>query len=311
LLAYGLACGHEKQGEYEQEFEELRRAHAIKAEGHRFDLESIHRRFDTIRDVFADVTAASASRSKDAGAALIFIVGMPRSGTTLTEQILASHPRVHGCGESGIVARAALHSEKISGTPYPASMAQLSTDNLREIAKTSQAAFDELADGADIAVDTTPTNFLQCGLIAALWPSARIIHCIRHPLDICLSIYQNALSDDHAYAHDFATLAGYFIEYDRLMHHWIETLPGRIFELRYDRVVTRFEETVRALLTHCDLPFDPQCLQFHETRRAVKTPSAGQVRKPIYAGSLDRWRKYEEPLAELRQSLAEQIERFE
>ncbi|MCP5092311.1 MAG: tetratricopeptide repeat protein [Gammaproteobacteria bacterium] len=311
LLAYGLACGYEKQGNYEKEFESLRQAHAIKAERSSFDLGRIHQRFEAIRNTFAEVEETLAERNRNLGDGLVFVVGMPRSGTTLAEQILASHADVHGCGESGLIAKAAIRIERAGGLPYPASLSRLSDSALREIADESLAAFVARAPGASTIIDTTPTNFIQCGLIATLWPDARIIHCMRHPLDICLSIYQNALSDDHAYAHDFATLAGYYLEYDRLMQHWHSVLPSRILELRYDRLVADFEATVKTLLDFCGLPFDDACLRFHETKRVVKTPSAGQVRKPIYAGSLNRWRKYREPLEPLRAKLATLIERFE
>ena len=310
-LAYGLACGYEKQGDYERDFESLRQAHAIKAGRSSFDLEKIHKRFEAIRDTFPDVVDRPSERHRAQGDGLVFVVGMPRSGTTLTEQILASHADVHGCGESGQIAKAAIRTERASGLPYPDSLSRLAHSDLSEIAGESLAAFDARASGATTIVDTTPTNFIQCGLIAKLWPAARIIHCIRHPLDVCLSIYQNALSDDHAYAHDFATLAGYYLEYDRLMKHWIALLPGRIFELRYDRLVTDFEPTIREMLDFCDLQFDENCVRFHETQRVVKTPSAGQVRKPIYAGSLNRWCKYREPLEPLHAELAVPIENFE
>ena len=311
LLSYGLACGYEKQGNYDKEFEFLRQAHAIKAERSRFALGKIHQRFEAIRSTFAEGVNLPAERNRPQGDGLVFVVGMPRSGTTLTEQILASHADVHGCGESGLIAKAAIRTERASGRPYPASLSRLSDSVLSKIANESMAAFEARASGASTIVDTTPTNFIQCGFIAALWPAARIIHCVRHPLDVCLSIYQNALSGDHAYAHDLVTLAGYYLEYDRLMRHWDSALPGRLFELRYDRLVTDFEPTVRQTLDFCGLPFDDACLRFHETRRVVKTPSAGQVRKPIYAGSLNRWQKYREQLQPLRVDLAALIERFE
>lgn len=310
-LAYGLACGYEKQGDYEREFESLRQAHATKAGRSSFDLEKIHKRFEAIRDAFPDVVDRPTDRHRAKGDGLVFVVGMPRSGTTLTEQILASHADVHGCGESGLIAKAAIRTERVGGLPYPDSLSRLSDSDLSEIAGESLAAFEARAAGATTIVDTTPTNFIQCGLIAKLWPAARIVHCVRHPLDVCLSIYQNALSEDHAYAHDFATLAGYYLEHDRLMRHWESTLPGRFFELRYDQLVTDFEPTVRQMLDFCSLPYDDGCLRFHETERVVKTPSAGQVRRPIYADSLNRWRKYRAPLEQLRQALAVPIERFE
>jgi hypothetical protein len=157
--------------------------------------------------------------------------------------------------------------------------------------------------GERITVETTPANFLHLGKIALLFPKATIVHCVRDPMDTCLSIYQHPLSAAHAYAHDLETLGNYYREYELLMQHWNQVLPNRVLNLQYESLVSDFEPTVRALVEFCGADFEEQCLRFHETRRQIKTPSASQVRQPIYQSSVGRWRRYEQELEPLRNAL--------
>ena len=152
-------------------------------------------------------------------------------------------------------------------------------------------------------VEKTPSNFLHLGKIALLFPEATIVHCRRDPMDTCLSIYQHPLSAAHAYAHDLETLGNYYREYELLMQHWDQVLPNPILNLQYESLVSDFEPTVRTLVEFCGADFEEQCLRFHETRRQVKTPSASQVRQPIYQSSVGRWRRYEQELEPLRNVL--------
>ncbi|MDH3991218.1 MAG: sulfotransferase, partial [Gammaproteobacteria bacterium] len=145
--------------------------------------------------------------------------------------------------------------------------------------------------------------FFHVGLLAGLLPKAKIIHCARHPLDTCLSIYQHPLSKAHSYAHDLEDLATYYLNYSRLMDHWHSLLPGSIYDMVYEKTVAELEPSVRALLAHCGLPYDEACLEFHRTNRVIKTPSASQVRKPIYSTSVNRWRRYAEQLRPLWDTL--------
>jgi hypothetical protein len=224
---------------------------------------------------------------------LIFVVGMPRSGTTLTEQILASHPLVFGAGESSVLGEIAV---RVHGESNDMSaMLALASRLVSSIHKRS--------NGPDRVVDTTPTNFFHVGLLAGLLPNAKIIHCVRHPLDTCISIYQHPLSKAHSYAHNFEDLATYYLNYRRLMDHWHSLLPDSIYDIVYETTVAELEPSVRALLDHCGLPYDEACLEFHKTNRVVKTPSASQVRKPIYSTSVGRWRRYGRQLQLLKDAL--------
>ena len=302
LLAYGLGKAWEKLAGYEQEFDWLRQAHELMAAVEPYERERTIARFDSIQQVFT--TDLAGRPDTESGSNLIFVIGMPRSGTSLVEQILSSHPDVFGAGEQMTASKAIRLLRKRHGNnSYPAQLKDLTQQDLEVISTEICDPLTQLADGRSRVVDTTPSNFEQLGFIALLFPRARFIHCTRHPLDICLSIYQHPLSVAHAYAHDLDSLAAYYVGYRHLMRHWQAILPGRIFEQRYDRAIDDLEGSVRALLEFLELTFDPACLEFHKTQRVVKTPSASQVRQPIYSSSVGRWKRYAEQLAPLKNKL--------
>jgi hypothetical protein len=236
----------------------------------------------------------------------IFIVGMPRSGTSLCEQILASHGDVVGAGELNEIQAIARALPRLAGDPsmgYPECMGRLGPEAAREASERYLARLNDFSSTAPRVVDKHPINFRHLGLIAALFPNAAIVHCRRDPLDTCLSCYvQNfyapipwALRQDH--------LGIYYREYERLMAHWYAIMPGRIFDFVYEEVVGDFESSVRRLIAHCGLPWQPQCLEFHQTQRIVRTASHRQVRQPLYSRSVGRWRHYDSFLQPLKQAL--------
>ncbi len=287
-LAYGIAKANEKLQRYADEFRWLMKAHNIKRSLEPFDSEATTSRFWSLKDTFT--TDSIAKGNFDGGANLIFIVGMPRSGTSLAEQILASHSEIYGAGE--VIAVADLN---VNPSTTPSKFQLLAG----KVASTIAARAGE----EKFNVETTPANFLHLGKIALLFPKATIVHCVRDPMDTCLSIYQHPLSAAHAYAHDLVTLGNYYREYELLMQHWDQVLPNPILNLQYESLVSDFEPTVRSLVEFCGADFEEQCLRFHETRRQIKTPSASQVRQPIYQSSVGRWRRYEKELTPLRRAL--------
>jgi Tfp pilus assembly protein PilF len=289
-LAHGIAKANEKLLRYADEFRWLRKAHDIKRSFEPFDEAAAASRFRSLKDIFT--TEAIAKGNADGGANLIFIVGMPRSGTSLAEQILASHSEIHGAGE--VIAVADLN---VSPSTPPREFPQLASTVTKTIAaQASEEIFN---------VETTPTNFLHLGKISLLFPEAKIVHCRRDAMDTCLSIYQHPLSAAHAYAHDLVTLGNYYREYELLMQHWEQVVPNPILTLQYESLVSDFEPTVRTLVEFCGADFEERCLRFYETRRQVKTPSASQVRQPIYQSSVGRWRRYERELEPLRSVLVQ------
>jgi len=228
----------------------------------------------------------------------VFVFGMPRSGTTLAEQILASHPQVHGAGEV-LFWQFAADAELAS--PPEQRMATIAA-----LGRQYVGAFETLPTAAARVIDKLPSNFKNLGLIHAALPSARFIHLERDPLDTCVSIYFQGFSAAHAYASDLIDLAHYYREYRRLMAHWRATLPpGLLLEVRYESLVDDPEHWGRRMLAHLGLPWDPRCLEFHLTDRPVLTASSWQVRQPVGKGSIGRWRHYERHLEPLRAALGE------
>jgi tetratricopeptide (TPR) repeat protein len=234
----------------------------------------------------------------------IFIVGMPRSGTSLVEQIIASHPQVFGAGEVGYMqALARSLSSQAPPVRYPDCIPLLSAEQLR----TASAWYlDRLTGRAGDAVritDKLPSNYLRLGLIALLFPRARIIHCHRDPLDTCLSCFFQDFGRNQPLFADLRKLGTVYRQYQRLMAHWRRVLHIRMLDVRYEELVENQERESRRLIEFCGLSWDDRCLAFHRTRRAVNTASFWQVRQPIYTSSIGRWRHYEHHLAPLKEAL--------
>ncbi|MBK5969480.1 MULTISPECIES: tetratricopeptide repeat-containing sulfotransferase family protein [Thiorhodovibrio] len=221
----------------------------------------------------------------------IFIVGMPRSGTSLTEQILASHSQVHGAGELAALSELAQRVQPQLTTLTATAAQALAEDYL--------AALHQANTTAARVSDKMPHNFEHLWLVALLFPNARVIHCERDPIATCWSIYRHNFAKGHGYADDLVTLGEHYRDYQSLMAHWQQVLPIEIHPLRYDALVNDPEPQIRALLAHCGLEFEPACLAPHQTKRAVKTASASQVNQPIYRHADDHWRAYERQLKPL------------
>ncbi|HLW23701.1 MAG TPA: sulfotransferase [Steroidobacteraceae bacterium] len=300
-LHHALGKYHEDVGNPDAAFEHHRRGNELARRSR-----PLYDRAEMTRGVSATLAsfdraslAALRSDERDSSRA-VFVVGMPRSGTSLTEQILASHPQVHGAGEllywiyAADVERAAVAERRA------ATIAQLGRDYLSGLAA--------LAPQPMRVIDKLPVNFRRLGLIHAALPQARFIHLERNALDTCLSIYFQGFSAAHPYATDLGDIAHYYHEYRRLMSHWRAVLPAEtLLEVRYEDLVEDPEGWSRRMLAHLGLPWDARCLEFHRTDRPVLTASNWQVRQPIGKGSIGRWRRYERFLGELREALGPAI----
>ena len=228
----------------------------------------------------------------------IFILGMPRSGTSLVEQIVASHDAVYGAGEVQTMNTAIMKSLDISR--YPEVVVQTVGSVFEAMAAIYTDELSKLRGDARFTTDKMPNNFKFIGMIKLMFPNARVIHCRRDPLDNCLSLYKNHFSRNGPYySFDLVELGAYHNGYRDLMNHWQEVLPGFIFNIDYEEIVADLEGQSRSLLKFCGLDWQPACLDFHNTRRNVRTASAAQVRRPIYRDSVRSWRHYEEQLAPL------------
>ena len=229
----------------------------------------------------------------------VFIIGMPRSGTTLVEQILASHPQVHGAGELSALS---LAIEK-AGT-FPGSIGNWSADDLSRIGRDYLARIAPLANGKAHLVDKMPANFFYAGLIPLILSGARIIHCRRDPIDTCLSCYSKQFAGEQLFSYDQAELGQFHRDYQTLMAHWRTVLPAQCFiEVDYESVVDDLEGEAKRLIDFIGLPWDDACLNFHQTRRVVRTASVNQVRQPIYKTSKGRWQAHADHLRPLLAAL--------
>ncbi|HLW24707.1 MAG TPA: sulfotransferase [Steroidobacteraceae bacterium] len=243
----------------------------------------------------------------------IFIVGLPRSGSTLVEQILASHPLVEGTFELPYML--AQVRELDHATPdkdgYPEGVRALPAAHFAELGRRYLAQTTPLRTGRAHFIDKMPNNFSHVGLIHTMLPRAAIIDVRRHPMDACFSTYKQHFAEGQSFSYDLEELGRYYRCYLELMDHWDEVLPRRVLRIRYEHLVMEPETHVRLLLRHLGLDFHPACLAFHETRRAVRTASAEQVRRPLYRTGIGYWRHFEDQLQPLKRALGSCLARFD
>lgn len=244
----------------------------------------------------------------------IFIIGLPRSGSTLLEQILASHSEVEGTAElpyAGVVANS-LSRNRADGVSYPQAVRDLSAEQLQQLGQDYlDLARIHRTEGRPRFIDKMPNNFPTVGFLQLILPNAKIIDARRYPLDSCLSCYRQLFARGQNFTYDLTDIGEYFLQYQRMMDYWHEVLPGRVLTVQYEDMVTDFESQVRRLLDYCDLPFEENCVRFWETDRPVRTASSEQVRQPIYTRSIHRWRQYEHHLGELIEVLQPVLPRYE
>jgi tetratricopeptide (TPR) repeat protein len=302
-LHFGLGKLYDRLGEYDAAFDHYRRGNEIRPG--EFDAARFALIVDQIIEAYSEAFLARAPHASNDSPAPVFIVGMSRSGTSLVEQILASHPSVHGAGEL-------LHIREISaslmarigmGLSVPQAMERVTSAILDELAQPHLDRLHQMSSGALRVTDKMPSNHLSLGLIALLFPGARIIHTKRHPLDSCLSCYFQNFTGGHDYTLKLSDLGAYYVQYQRLMAHWRKVLRLPLLEIQYEDMVTDMERHARTLVEFCGLPWDHRCLRFYENKRTVKTASYDQVREPIYSRSTGRWRHYEKHLGPLIEAL--------
>lgn len=307
LLHFALGKVWEDNRDYDQAFEHFLYGNRLKHGYSRYDEARQVEFYRNYIRIFSTSFLANHSGAGTRDETPIFIVGMSRSGTTLVEQILASHPQVHGGGEMQLLRRCAcLELGPLADeAEIPQRLAQLEGSAFTRIGERYAAALKELAPGAVRVTDKLPGNMVLVGLMHLAFPRAHIIHCVREPLDTCVSCFTKHFTTGHDFSYDLGELGRFYRLYTELMRHWHAVLPpGRMLEVRYEDVVKDLEGQARRLLTFCGLDWDDACLRFHEHRRVVRTASLAQVRQPIYASSVGRWRHYEKYLDQLKQALA-------
>ncbi|RWI17589.1 MAG: tetratricopeptide repeat protein [Mesorhizobium sp.] len=292
---------------YAQAFDHFRKAK--QAEGHKFDIDQYRRFIDLTIETFTPDFFAARSGYGNSSEAPVFVVGMPRSGTTLTEQICASHPEAHGAGELSKLRRVAnAIGLQASASDFSKPISTITEGLSKTLAHEHHSYLRERAPTAQRIIDKMPHNFELIGLLSLLFPKARIIHCRRDAIDNCVSCYVLPFNSTHGYNADLQALGLYYREYDRLMRHWNEVFPGRIFENRYETLVENQEAQSRRLIDYLGLPWDDACLRFFDREGAVTTPSRWQVRQPIYKSSVRRWKNFEAEITPLIEALGDLAE---
>jgi tetratricopeptide (TPR) repeat protein len=301
LLHFGLGKAFADIGDPKQSFHHLLKGNSLKRQQINYDAAKTLALFDRIRVVFTAELIGERRGLGDPSRVPVFIVGMPRSGTTLVEQILASHPSVFGAGELDAFDHLAAMIRAPDRREFPETVATISGAMLHALGGKFLQMIRQMAPAAERITDKTPANFCYVGLIQLALPNARIIHVRRDPRDTAFSCFSILFEDDHLpFTYDLPELGRYIRAYQALMEHWRKVLlPGVMLEVQYEEIVNDLAAQARRIIAHCGLPWDDACLQFHRTKRAVRTASAAQVRQPIYRSSIGRWRDYEDLLQPL------------
>jgi len=313
-LCFALGKALEDRGEMAESWAWYERGNALKRSESRYRPELIEA--NTARQIEVCTPDFFASRAGwgDPRPDPIFILGLPRSGSTLLEQILASHSTVEGTQELADVHRIVLdiqgRDHDLDNPRYPAALADLTAEDFTRLGADYLASTRVYRTGRPIFIDKMPNNFRHIGLIHLMLPNATIIDARREPMACCFSNLKQLFAQGQEFTYGPEDIARYYRTYLELMRHWDEALPGRVLRVHHEDVVDDLEGSVRRLLDHCGLEFEPACLAFHKTERSVRTPSSEQVRQPIFRDGLDQWKKFEPWLAPLKSALGDAVERY-
>ena len=301
-LHFALAKAYEDTGRHAEAFRQWLDGNALKRQQITYNEAATLSVLDRVQTVFTSEFIRTWQNVGHPSSVPVFIIGMPRSGSTLVEQILASHPQVFGGNELTRFHKAAQGIRTTPGgsTTFPERVSGMTGEDYRDLGTRYLAEIERLAPGAAHITDKMLNNFIFAGLIHLALPNAPIIHTIRDPVDTCLSCFSKLFTEEQNHTYDLADLGRYYRHYQALMAHWHRVLPpGRILDVRYEDVVADLEGQARRIIAHCGLDWDPRCLAFHQTVRPVRTASVTQVRQPIYNSAVGRWRVHEEFLGPL------------
>ena len=305
-LHFALGKAHDDIGEYEKAFHHFKTGTTLKRAKLQYDEKETFSFFDRIRQVFSSDFFAARPSEGNPSSAPLFIVGMPRSGSTLVEQVLSSHPDVFGAGEIKEFSRQ-LHGlrGRFPALPkYPDIVTKMNPAQYKIVADGYLAGVQRLAPDARRITDKLLTNYYFVGLLHILFPNARFIHTKRNPVDTCLSAYTKLFKDDMPHSYDLGELGRYYRKYEEVMAHWELVLPAGVLKtIVYENVVDNLEVAAREIVDFVGLPWNDSCLAFHKSDRPVKTASVVQVRKPVYSTSVERWRRYGSNLDPLLEAL--------
>ena len=307
FMHFALGKAYEDREKFNLSFEHYKAGNQIKKNKALFNIDDFERDCNNQKDV---CTNELFEMKKDWGSenkAPIFILGLPRVGSTLIEQILSSHSMVEATHELPNIISTALRLNERKAqditSRYPDILLSLSAPQLKMIGDKYISDSEVFRTDKQYFLDKMPNNFRHIGLIKLILPNAKIIDIRRSSMSACFACYKQLFAEGQEFTYDLKDLAGYYNNYVELMDHWNKVLPNQILSINYEDVVNNFEESVNQILEYCEIPFENECLEFYKSKRSVKTPSAEQVRQPIYKSGMDYWKNYETYLDELKNNL--------
>jgi len=284
-LNFAMGKAFEDMKNYKDAFKSFQKGNELKNEMSNYNIDNETKTFNKIKSIFKDPKTLD---SKEGDKKIIFVVGMPRSGTSLVEQILSSHVKIYGAGELPFLSD--IIEKKIN----------LDEQNYSDLQSEYINCIKKFKHEEEYLVDKTPLNFKWIGFILNFFPNSKIIHCKRNSVDTCWSNYKNLFSSDKLdYSYSFSNLANYYKLYEDLMLHWSKIYQNKFYEIDYEKLVKNKDEEIKNILKYLDLDWDENCLNFHKNKRSVSTASLAQVRKPIYNSSVEKWKNYNLELASL------------
>ncbi len=304
-VVFHLGRAYEDIGEYEKSIKMIAEGTEFKRSSFEYSTAESKLSFERIKSRFEEQFIESTRARGIADSSPIFILGMPRSGTTLTEQILSSHPDVFGAGELAYIGDLAFKLMPDEADTKIITPVSLTDQQIKSMGETYIERLRSHSSTHRFITDKMPHNFIHIGLIKAILPQSKIIHLQRNSIDNCLSIFKTHFSKGHHYSYHQSELGEYYKLYQDLMNHWQSLLGEQIFNLKYEELTESPEATIRALLNFCELPWNDACLSFNENRRPVKTASMAQVRRPMYRDAVGRWKHYEAALQPLIKALSD------
>ncbi|MBO6702012.1 MAG: sulfotransferase [Pseudomonadales bacterium] len=306
-LSFALGKAFEDRQNFDASFTHYAEGNRLKKIQSRYSAEQMSEEMASQKTVCTADLFKSRSAVGDPSRDPIFILGLPRAGSTLLEQILASHSQVDGTLELPnilSIAHELRHGDKISSvSEYPGVLLDQSSEQLRSLGERYIRDTRVHRQGAPMFIDKMPNNFRHIGLIKLILPNAKIIDARRDPMACCFSGFKQLFAEGQEFTYSLEDVGRYYLDYVDLMNHWHEVLPGEIITVQHEAVVADLESEVRRILEYCGLPFEEQCLRYYETERAVRTPSSEQVRQPIFSDALEQWRNYEQHLTPLKMAL--------
>ena len=311
---FALGKAYDDAGNYERAWHYYRSGNELQRSREGYDPVQNEVINDRILDVFSADFFAARGETGNPDPSPVFVLGLPRSGSTLLEQILASHSHVEGTAELPYLGRVAtsLNRNRADGVSYPEATLQLKPDNFRALGdRYLELAQRHRTERRPRFVDKMPNNYPNIGFARCVLPNAKIVDARRNPLDACLGCYRQLFARGQTFTYDPLDIAEYYLQYQRLMDHWKKVLPGWVLTVQYEAIVENPDAQIRRLIEFCELPWEEDCLRYYDTDRPIRTASSEQVRQPIYSSSVNHWRNYEPYLDDLKAALRELIPRYQ